>query len=86
MNYELLQNVNEFNKYNRNIIKDIKQIINEKDDNIKFKNIMNIYNQINNNDNKKSELNDKESKTEKKMNSSNNYIIGEFEINENNKK
>ena len=47
---------------------------------------MNIYNQINNNDNKKSELNDKESKTEKKMNSSNNYIIGEFEINENNKK
>jgi len=48
-NYEILQNINEFNNYNIIIIKDINEIINDKDINIKFQNIINIYNKINNN-------------------------------------
>jgi len=48
-NYEILKNINEFNNYNKIIIKDIEQIINEKDINNKFKNIINIYNKMNNN-------------------------------------
>ena len=75
MNYEILQNINEFNKYNKIIIKDINEIININDNNIKFKNIMNIYNKINNNI--------LEIKEKRKM--KDNYIIGEFEIKENNK-
>ena len=47
-NYEILQNINEFINYNQIIIKDIKEILNEKDINYKFKNIMNIYNKKNN--------------------------------------
>ena len=74
-NYEILQNINEFNRYNKIIIKDIKEIINVKDNNIKFKNIMNIYNKMNNNK-------IYENKEEKRYD---NYIIGEFEIKENNK-
>jgi len=46
-NYEILQNINEFNNYNKIIIKDIKEIINDKDINNKLKNIINIYNKIN---------------------------------------
>ena len=30
INYEILYNINEFNKYNNNIIKDINEIINDK--------------------------------------------------------
>jgi len=51
-NYEILQNINEFFSYNKIIIGDLKQIIDDKDINIKFKNMMNLYNKINtNNDN-----------------------------------
>ena len=46
-NYEILQNKNEFIKYNNKIIKDIKEIINNK--NNKIENIINIYNKINKN-------------------------------------
>ena len=46
-NYEMLQNINEFINFNDIIIKDINEIINEKDINNKFKNIMNIYNKMN---------------------------------------
>ena len=69
-NYEILQNINEFNNYNKIIIKDIKEIINDKDINNKLKNIINIYNKIN--------------KIEE-IKYYDNYIIGEFEIKENNK-
>jgi len=49
INYEILYNINEFNKYNNIIIKDINEIINDININIKFKNILNLYNKINNN-------------------------------------
>ena len=49
INYEILYNINEFNKYNNKIIKDINKIINDNNINNKFNNILNIYNKINNN-------------------------------------
>ena len=48
-NYETLKNIIEFNKYNNIIIEDIKEIINEKDINYQFGNIMKIYNKISGN-------------------------------------
>jgi len=48
INYEILYNINEFNKYNNNIIKDINKIINDNNINNKFNNIINIYNNMNN--------------------------------------
>ena len=38
INYEILYNINEFNKYNNNIIKDINKIINDNNINNKFNN------------------------------------------------
>ena len=85
LNYEILQNINEFNNYNKIIIKDINEIINDKDINNKYKNIMNIYNKINNINNI-NKINEKCEIEEKRIiNCYNNYIIGEFEIKENNK-
>ena len=49
INYEILYNINEFNRYNNNIIKDINEIINNNNINNKFNNIINIYNKMNNN-------------------------------------
>ena len=50
INYEILQNINEFKNYNYNIIKDLnsKISVNDNDNNIntKFMNIINLYNQI----------------------------------------
>ena len=43
MNYEILYNINEFNKYNNIIKRDINEIINDNNINNKFKNIFNIY-------------------------------------------
>ena len=57
INYEILYNINEFNKYNNNIIKDIKEIINYKNINNKFNNIINIYNKMNNNNEYNNKLN-----------------------------
>ena len=53
INYEILYNINEFNKYNNNIIKDINEIINDNNINNKFNKIINIYNKMNNNKNNK---------------------------------
>ena len=50
-NYQVLYNINEFINNNNLIIEDIKEIINEKDISNKFKNIFNIYNTMNKNDN-----------------------------------
>jgi len=47
INYEILYNINEFNKYNNNIIKDISEIVNDYNINNKFNNIINIYNKMN---------------------------------------
>ena len=47
-NYEIIKNKNEFINYNDIIIKDIKEIINDINIENKFKNLMNIYNKINN--------------------------------------
>ena len=44
INYEILYNIIEFNKYNDIIIKDINEIINDSNINNKIKNIINIYN------------------------------------------
>ena len=73
-NYEILQNINEFINYNKIVIKDINEIINEEDINNKFKNIMHIYDKMNNINNKK-DIN----------NINNNYIIGQIEIEEEDK-
>ena len=43
INYEILYNINEFNKYNNIIIEDINKIINDNNINNKFNNIINIY-------------------------------------------
>jgi len=59
LNYEILYNINEFNKYNNIIIKDINEIINDNNINNKLKNIINIYNQMNNKNNNKNEYNNK---------------------------
>jgi len=48
INYEILQNIKEFNNYNNKIMKDIKEIINEKNINNKFNKIIKIYEKINN--------------------------------------
>ena len=48
INYEILQNINEFQNYNNNIIKDIINIINDNNINNKFNNIIHIYNDMNN--------------------------------------
>ena len=45
-NYQILNNTNEFIKYNNIIIKDIKSIINNDNINIQFQNLMNIYYKI----------------------------------------
>ena len=63
VNYQLLFNKNEFINNNKSIIKDIKDIINEKDTKNKIMNLIKIYNMMN----------------------YNNYIIGEIEINEEDK-
>jgi len=47
-NYNYLQNLNEFINYNNKIIKDIKEIIGDNNESHKFKNLMNIYDNINN--------------------------------------
>ena len=47
-NYEILKIKNEFINYNNIIIKDIKEIISDMNINNKFKNLMNIYENINN--------------------------------------
>ena len=47
-NYEILKNINEFINYNNIIIKDIKEINNNWDINNKFKNLMKIYDEMNN--------------------------------------
>ena len=47
-NYQILNNTNEFIKYNNIIIKDIKSIINNDNINIQFQNLMNIYYKIKN--------------------------------------
>ena len=86
-NYEIIQNIHEFINYNNIIKNDIEKIINDKDINIQFMNIMNIYNKINNY--KKVEFEIKERDGEiaiMNSNEYNNYIIGEFEIKENNKR
>ena len=58
-NYELLYNINEFIKYNNTIIKGINNINNEDNIDIKFKTILNLYNQINSNiNNNKTFIND----------------------------
>ena len=60
INYEILYNINEFNKYNNNIIKDINKIINDNNINNKFNNIINTYYKmidINNNNNYKMDNN-----------------------------
>jgi len=67
INYEILQNIKEFCDNNNKIIEDIKEIINEKNINNKFNNIMKIYKKINNKENNKI---------------NNNIIIGEIEIKE----
>ena len=46
-NYQKLYNINELNNFNNIIIKDIKEIINDKDIKNKFKNIFNIYEKMN---------------------------------------
>ena len=46
-NYEMIQNINEFINYNKIIKKNIEQISNSKDINIKFQNIMKIFNKNN---------------------------------------
>ena len=46
-NYFLLQNINDIIKFNKDIIKDIDKIINEKNISMKINNIINIYNQMN---------------------------------------
>jgi len=48
INYEILYNINEFNKYNNIIIKDINEIINDNNINNKFNNIIKIYYKMNN--------------------------------------
>jgi len=48
-NYEILNNKNEFINYNKKIINDIKEINNEDNINNKFKHIMKIYDQMNDN-------------------------------------
>ena len=53
-NFQILKNLNDISEYNSNIIKDLDQIINEKNINIKFKNIMDIYDKINNKEIKES--------------------------------
>jgi len=86
-NYEIIQNINEFINFNKIIKKDIEKIINDKDINIQFKRIMNIYYKINNF--KKGEFEIKERDGEiaiMNSNEYNNYIIGEFEVKENNKR
>ena len=47
LNYEKLQNINEFKVYNKIIINEINKIINEKNINNKFINLMDIYNRMN---------------------------------------
>ena len=45
-NYQILQNLNDMNKYNTEFINELNVIINEKNLDLKFKNLMNIYNKI----------------------------------------
>ena len=47
LNYEKLQNINEFKVYNKTIINEINQIIKEQNINNKFINLMDIYNRMN---------------------------------------
>ncbi len=47
INFHLLKNLNDINEYNNFIIKDLNQIIYEKDINLKFKSMMNIWSKIN---------------------------------------
>ena len=73
-NYETLKNINEFIYYNNNIIKDIKEILNDKDKNNKINNIINIYNKINNKNYIIGEIDIKESDINKEI-----RIINTFE-------
>jgi len=57
INYEILYNINEFNKYNNIIINDINEIINDNNINKKFNNILNIYYQMNNKINYNNKIN-----------------------------
>ena len=73
-NYEILKNKNEFIKANNKIISDIKQIVNEKDINEQFKNLINIYDKINDYNYIKAEINIKEEDLNKDI-----RIINSFE-------
>ena len=48
LNYEIINNINELNRYNNIIIKDINEIINDKNINDQFNKIINIYYKMNN--------------------------------------
>jgi len=74
INYEILYNINEFNKYNNIIIKDINEIINDNNIKNKLKNILNIYYQMNNKNNNNNKINYKMNNNENnnKINNSNN--------------
>ena len=60
-NYQIIKNIEQFKIYNNIIIKDIKEIIDENGYN-KFKNIMDIYDKMNNNSNKEEDKEIKEIK------------------------
>ena len=75
-NYYLLQNINEFKKYNNNVYQDINKIIKESNINIKFSYIMDLYNKINNKEKKVDNNN---------LNKNNNNIIKNKDHKGNNK-
>ena len=79
-NYEMLYNIN--NIYKKNIHDDIKNIINENDINIQFKNIIKIYNSIIIKDdiNKINNLNDINSKKKSNKNNKIMFKSGEKEL------